>query len=306
MAEALRRSARIGSQPEPELREFSNVFPSQKKPAKSTASKATIRKGRPKKKKCSGKKKKSSVKPENEFLVSDLMEMPTALEKNDSVPESPSVFARSSLRFLYDGFTQNNPVSVQLGVPIPVKAEPEENTDEAPVQSEPMQSKPESLSNKDNYVDHILSQWTPSLGSERSTDAATQCCLPEMKTTGTNTIQTNQAVYISKFDVLDKLFLTNLSHRLHISPEYLIGQAEDVYLNSFNPYMSSHYTNEDVEMQTAEQRLGLLGATPTTSSPTQSEWGSFAPDQPEGVQYSPPLENMDICFDHSNDVLFYY
>lgn len=299
MAEALRRSARIGSQLDPELREFSNVFSSPKKRAKPTAIRATIRKGRPKKKNSSGKKK---VKPGNEFLVSDLMETPSSSEKKTSVPKSPSVFDRSSLRFLYDGlgFTQSIPVSVG------VKAE--ENTEETPiaVQSEPMQSKPEILSNKDNYVDHILSQLTPSLEAQQSTDAATQCCLPEMKTTATNTIQTNQTVYISKFDVLDKLFLTNLSHRLHISPEYLIGQAEDLYFNSFNPYMNSHYTNEDVEMHTAEQRLGGLDAAPTTSSPTPSDWGSFAEDQQAGVEYSPPLEDMDICFDNGNDVLFYY
>lgn len=295
MASQLRRSIRINSQCDSDfVRSFQSSRKKTTKTASHTAQKPSLsingkKRGRPLKVKPIIQQKPQQT--ENEYLIHDLREMPIISPKKEiETAVSPSVFTNSALTAIYDclGISNAQPTHIDRNL-----------TEKSNEVSSTQMLNQKNHQSKDNYIEHILSQQTSS--DKKSYDAGIQCSIPDVRTIGTSTLQqTEQTIYVSTFDVLDRLFLTNLSHRLHMSADYLIAQAEDLFYNSFNGLHVSEYNDEDIEMNSIESS-GDADANNLPPNDSFDGWDLYVPNA--NLQ---PNEDMEINFELNNEALFYY
>lgn len=160
----------------------------------------------------------------------------------------------------------------------------------------------ENSENRDNYIDFILSQSTKA--NELCTDAAVQCSLPGTETVATNTIpDEEQEVYISPLDVLDRLFLSNLAHRLRIPADFVAHQAEELFLENYSAANISSHISDDIEMEIA--LIGDQERSAMTAAPHRDECDSWDSISPNNDFRTFDVEEMDIGLDPNNDLLFY-
>lgn len=288
MASQPRRSKRIHSQLDATPDESQDISGAKKRKVSSTARGKKRRQSS--KADCPIAKRKKTNHSDSEFLVPYFVEMPITPKSEVPTPEglSPIYFTGNFLPRFCESPVVPNAQSTQV--------EPSAVTIQAQAQR--------YATSRDNYIEHMLSQSVAPISNDKQfSDASVQCSLPNVRTIGTNTAdnENQTAVYISTFDVLDKLFLTNLSHRLNLPAEYVIEQAEDLFSNSFG----SDYLNEDIEMHTAETR-NFDEISNDSYTVGHDDWDFFPPNPQFNHSHAQTNEDMEISFDVNNDLLFYY